>query len=100
MEISINDLKNTLRIEQDDDSLDQLLTMYLLSAKDYVVNAVGCEPENDELFKMAVISMAVFFYQNPDLSKQTAASKYSYQFVSMNALINQLRGKYYHDESE
>lgn len=94
MDISLNMLKDALRVERSDSYDDARLNMYLTSAKQYVVGALGFEPENDERFQLAVIMLATIFYENPDLSKLRGIGSDSYIPFSINNIINQLRGEH------
>lgn len=92
MDISLNMLKDALRIERNESYDDARLNMYLTSAKQYMVSAIGFEPDNDERFQLAVIMLATIYYENPDLSKMRGMGKDSYRVFSINNIINQLRG--------
>lgn len=85
MAVTVDDLKNSLRIEITDD--DEMLQTYIDTAEEYVQNAVN---ENVNLsqykqFDFAVSLLAQFWYLNRD----TDMTKTPYQVVSM---IEQLRG--------
>lgn len=94
MDISLNMLKDTLRIERSESYDDARLNMCLTSAKQYVVGALGFEPDSDERFQLAVIMLATIYYENPDLSKMRGIGKDSYRVFSINNIINQLRGEH------
>lgn len=86
-------LKNSLRIELEDDTQDTLLNLYLSAAKSYVINAIGYEPDpENELYEIAVLLVAIFFFQNPDISQQKDSSRYADSFISLSGIFNQLRG--------
>lgn len=92
MDINLNMLKDSLRIERDDSFFDTQLQMYLDSAKAYIIGAIGYEPDNDDRFALAVIMLATAYYENPDPSKMKTMSSESYKVFTVNNLINQLRG--------
>lgn len=92
MEITLNMFKDSLRIERDESYFDAQLQMYLNSAKEYVIGAIGYEPENDDRFALAVIALATAYYENPDPSKMKTMGADSYKVFTVNNLINQLRG--------
>ena len=85
MAVTVNDLKNSLRIEITDD--DKMLETYIDTAKAYVQNAVKKDTDltSYKQFDFAVSLLAQFWYLNRD----TDMTKTPYQVVSM---IEQLRG--------
>lgn len=85
MAVTVDDLKNSLRIEITDD--DEMLQTYIDTAKEYVTNAVNANVNLTQYkqFDFAVSLLAQFWYLNRD----TDMAKTPYQVVSM---IEQLRG--------
>ena len=85
MAVTVDDLKNSLRIEITDD--DKMLQTYIDTAKDYVTNAVDKNVDftGYNQFDFAVSLLAQFWYLNRDVDM----TKTPYQVVSM---IEQLRG--------
>ena len=85
MAVTVDDLKNSLRIEITDD--DNMIQTYIDTAKDYVQNAVNSNVDLTQYkqFDFAVSLLAQFWYLNRD----TDMVKTPYQVVSM---IEQLRG--------
>ena len=85
MAVTVDDLKNSLRIEITDD--DRMLQTYIDTAEDYVTNAVNANVNLTQYkqFDFAVSLLAQFWYLNRD----TDMAKTPYQVVSM---IEQLRG--------
>lgn len=85
MAVTVDDLKNSLRIEITDD--DRMLQTYIDTAEDYVTNAVDKNADftGYKQFDFAVSLLAQFWYLNRD----TDMAKTPYQVVSM---IEQLRG--------
>ena len=85
MAVTVDDLKNSLRIEITDD--DRMLQTYIDTAEDYVTNAVNSNVDltSYKQFDFAVSLLAQFWYLNRD----TDMTKTPYQVVSM---IEQLRG--------
>lgn len=90
-EISVDTIKDALRIDGDDD--DTLIQGYIDTAKDYVANAVMDDPASEPLtsnrkYHLAVIILVQFWYTNRTIDmKQTP-----YQ---VRSLIQQLRGQYW-----
>ena len=87
-QITPQDIKNSLRIEVTDD--DEMIQQYIVTAENYVQNAVSSTVNIDDLytyqqFKFAVSLLTQFWYQNRDIDMQNTP----YQVRSM---IQQLRG--------
>lgn len=88
IQITPQDIKNSLRIEVTDD--DEMIQQYITTAENYVQNAVSSAIAIDDLythqqFKFAVSLLTQFWYQNRDIDMQNTP----YQVRSM---IQQLRG--------
>lgn len=85
MAVTVDDIKNSLRIEITDD--DDMIKTYIDTAKEYVQNAVKKDADLSKYkqFDFAVSLLAQFWYLNRD----TDMKKTPYQVVSM---IEQLRG--------
>lgn len=82
----------------DDDSDDQLLSLYVNTADRYVRNAIGTDLDgfydNEEvkpLFTEAVLSLAATFYQNRLAISAVPTYKVD---LTVNSIIAQLRGVY------
>ena len=90
-EITIDTIKNALRIDGNDD--DTLIEGYIDTAKEYVANAVidgpASEPlTNNRKYRLAVIILVQFWYSN----RATDMKQTPYQ---VRSLIQQLRGKFW-----
>ena len=90
-EITIDTIKNALRIDGNDD--DTLIQGYIDTAKEYVANAVidgpASEPlTNNRKYRLAVIILVQFWYSN----RATDMKQTPYQ---VRSLIQQLRGKFW-----
>ncbi|MDM8244887.1 head-tail connector protein [Limosilactobacillus vaginalis] len=90
-EITIDTIKNALRIDGNDD--DALIEGYIDTAKEYVANAVidgpASEPlTNNRKYRLAVIILVQFWYSN----RATDMKQTPYQ---VRSLIQQLRGKFW-----
>lgn len=88
MAVTVNDIKNSLRIDVTND--DDMIQTYLNTATDYVINAVDSSKSADnfagyEQFDFAVSLLTQFWYSNRNIDMQNTP----YQVVSM---IQQLRG--------
>lgn len=88
-EITIDTIKNALRIDGNDD--DALIQGYIDTAKEYVANAVidgpASEPlTNNRKYRLAVIILVQFWYSN----RATDMKQTPYQ---VRSLIQQLRGE-------
>lgn len=89
MSVTVQDIKNSLRIDLTDD--DMLIQNYIDVAQSYVVDAVDSTQNYTQLedypqFDFAVSLLAQFWYSNRD----TDMKETPYQVISM---IQQLRGK-------
>lgn len=85
-DITVEDIKKSLRIEVTDD--DDLIQFYIDSAKEYVQGAIGTTDDLTEFnqYWFAISLLTQFWYQNRDNDiKETP-----YQIV---ATLQQLRGK-------
>ena len=90
-EITIDTIKNALRIDGNDD--DDLIQDYIDTAKEYVANAVIDGPAGEPLissrrYRLAVIILVQFWYSN----RTSDMKKTPYQ---VRSLIQQLRGEYW-----
>lgn len=90
-EISVDTIKDTLRIDGNDD--DTLIKGYIDTAKEYVANAVIDAPASEPLtssrkYRLAVIILVQFWYSN----RATDMKQTPYQ---VRSLIQQLRGKFW-----
>lgn len=96
MAVSLDDLKTSLRLDETDDAEDAALQGYLSAAESYVKDAVGADDdfftdqENSDLYRVAVLSLAGAYYQNP-VALATGTSTPIY-FVMSN-IIGQLRAR-------
>ena len=89
MAVTVDDIKNSLRIDLTDD--DTLIQNYIDVAQSYVVDAVDSTQNYTQLeaypqFDFAVSLLTQFWYNNRD----TDMKETPYQVISM---IQQLRGK-------
>ena len=89
-EISVDTIKDALRIDGNDDDLIQ---GYIDTAKEYVANAVIDGPASEPLissskYRLAVIILVQFWYSN----RATDMKQTPYQ---VRSLIQQLRGKFW-----
>ncbi|MCT4397315.1 head-tail connector protein [Pediococcus ethanolidurans] len=89
MTVTVDDIKNSLRIDLTDD--DALIQNYIDVARSYVADAVDSTQNYTQLeaypqFDFAVSLLTQFWYSNRD----TDMKETPYQVVSM---IQQLRGK-------
>lgn len=90
-EISIDTIKDALRIDGNDD--DDLIQGYIDTAEEYVANAVIDNPASEPLtssrkYRLAVIILVQFWYSN----RATDMKQTPYQ---VRSLIQQLRGKFW-----
>ncbi|WP_149315518.1 head-tail connector protein [Lentilactobacillus buchneri] len=88
MAVTVNDIKNSLRIDVTND--DDMIQTYINTAIDYVINAVDSSKRaidfaRYEQFDFAVSLLTQFWYSNRNIDMQNTP----YQVVSM---IQQLRG--------
>ncbi|MCP9370018.1 head-tail connector protein [Lentilactobacillus kefiri] len=88
MAVTVNDIKNSLRIDVTND--DDMIQTYINTAIDYVINAVDSSKSATDFagykqFDFAVSLLTQFWYSNRNIDMQNTP----YQVVSM---IQQLRG--------
>lgn len=92
--VKIEDLKNSLRIDHDFD--DSLLIQLLDTAKRYVISAIDSKAEEGVIeaykqFDWATSLLTQHWYENRDDAKSERMP------ITVQALIQQLRGEYYAD---
>lgn len=97
MTVSVDDLKTSLRLDDTSDAETAALQGYLAAAESYVKDAVGADDdgffadkENNDLYNIAVLSLAGAYYQNP-VALTTGTSTPVY--LVMSNIIGQLRAR-------
>lgn len=93
MTVSVDDIKNSLRLDDTDDAEVAMLQNYITAAGDYVRHAVDStiDPKDYEQYSqydIAVAMLVEFWYQNRG-QIATASQEIPYTVISM---IQQLRG--------
>lgn len=100
--LTTSDLKAQLRVIDTgepsiDEPITELLDQCLDGAKSYVDSAVGATrafyeiPENEHIYKIAVLSLASAYYQNPSALATGTVVKVD---LVLQAIVAQLRGRY------
>jgi len=67
LELSLDELKKFLRIDGSED--DDILTLFVEGAKEYLANA-GVPESNNKLYKIAVMLYCALHYENRDPAVQ------------------------------
>ncbi|ERN54102.1 head-tail connector protein [Alkalihalophilus marmarensis] len=96
--ITINEAKLYLRLDEDDDTEDNLIDLLISTAEEYIKSATGFKFENSvpERAKMIALFLVSHWYENRSITqtgKQVARID-----MTARALIEQLR--YSHNEDE
>lgn len=91
---SLDSVKNSLRIDHEAD--DEMLTMIILTAADYIKRAITDDEEDKavelyESYEWAVSLLAQHWY----LNREEATARHTPMAVT--SLIQQMRGEYYAD---
>jgi uncharacterized phage protein (predicted DNA packaging) len=84
LDLTLDELKNYLRIDEDED--DGLLALFIDGAKEYLTHA-GVTESNQALYKLAVMLYVALHYENRDPS--TKIDKFN---CALEGVILQLKG--------